>query len=192
LLIARNKFGTAELEHLKVTIPGEHTTANFLFSYAFPKIKNKEYILFSEIEDAVANNKVDAGVIIHENRFTYALKGLVEIMDLGEYWESQTHTPIPLGGIAVRREFKNELKFKVERIIKKSIEFAFLNPELSLDFIRKNAQALNDEVIKKHIQLYVNDFSISLGDKGKEAIELFFDKAYELGFLNELPKDIFV
>ncbi|MDA8963554.1 1,4-dihydroxy-6-naphthoate synthase [bacterium] len=160
----------------KVAIPGKYTTANSLFQLAFPNCKNTTEIIFSEIEDAVLNERVDAGVIIHENRFTYEQKGLQKVMDLGEYWESETGLPIPLGGIAVLRTFNTDIQQKVQRVLKRSIEYAFQNPKSSEDYVCKYAQEMSYDIMKKHIELYVNEYSVNLGVNGREAIEYLFQK----------------
>jgi 1,4-dihydroxy-6-naphthoate synthase len=172
LLISNKKQGMSKEEVAKSTIaiPGENTTANLLFSLAFPKAKNKKFIVFHEIEDAVLKGEVDAGVIIHESRFTYQQKGLHKIMDLGEYWEMQTSLPIPLGGIVVKRSLSREVIVKVDSLIKKSAEFAFSNYPLLADYVKQHSQEMNETVMKQHIDLYVNDFSIQLGDQGKRAV----------------------
>jgi 1,4-dihydroxy-6-naphthoate synthase len=123
---------------------------------------------------------VDAGLIIHENRFTYHEKGLVKIIDLGEYWNSLIQAPIPLGGIVIKRHLDKDLQQKVNKLIKKSVEFAFQNPESSMQYVKQNAQEMNEEVMKKHINLYVNSFSLDLGDIGINAVELMFNKGKEL------------
>lgn len=161
---------------LKVAIPGVNTTANLLFSLSFPKTKNKTEVLFSKIEDEVLSGKYDLGVIIHESRFTYIDKGLKKIIDLGEWWEEQTKSPIPLGCIAIRKTFPKEVQKKVERIIRRSVEYAFANPDSSQPFVKKYSQEMDDRVIKEHINLYVNRFSVSLGRKGKNAVKLFLRK----------------
>ena len=180
LLISKNDHTLKDVDNLTIAVPGEFTTANFLLKFAFPKISSKKIILFSDIEKAVLDEKVDAGVIIHESRFTYAEKGLKKIADLGEYWERVTKQPIPLGGIVAKKNLPEETIFLFNKLIKQSVEFAFANPESSKDFIKANAQELDDEVIKKHIDLYVNKFSLSLGRKGKIAINTFFEKAKDL------------
>jgi 1,4-dihydroxy-6-naphthoate synthase len=175
-----------------IAVPGKHTTANFLFSIFFPESNNKVEMIFSEIEDAVLSGKVDAGVIIHENRFTYEKKGLKKICDLGELWEQETKQPIPLGGIVVKRNLPEEVKQKINRAMKKSVEFAFANPNSSFEFVKQNAQEMDEDVRKKHIALYVNEFSISLGEKGKRAVEALFQKAKDVGMISEIRKDIFI
>ncbi|MGZ4098128.1 MAG: MqnA/MqnD/SBP family protein, partial [Bacteroidia bacterium] len=131
--------------------------------------------------EAVLSGKVDAGLLIHENRFTYEEKGLKKIMDLGEYWDSLIHAPIPLGGIAIKRSFDNKLQQKINRLVKKSVEFAFANPESCMSYVKEHAQEMSEEVMKKHIALYVNKFSIDLGEEGRKAVELMFNKAKETG-----------
>lgn len=179
LLVHSTKF-KLDLENMKVAIPGKLTTANLLLSIAFPDLKDKKEYVFNEIENAVLSGEVDAGLIIHENRFTYKEKGLEKILDLGEYWDAMIHAPIPLGGIVIKRDMDPELQQKVNRLIKKSVEFAFANPESCMDYVRAHAQEMSEEVMKKHIALYVNDFSIDLGETGINAVKLLFNKAKEL------------
>ncbi len=176
----------------KIAIPGKYTTANFLLSLAFPEAKNKVEMVFSEIENAVLSGKVDAGLIIHENRFTYEQKGLKKIIDLGEYWEELAKAPIPLGGIVIKRNFPEELKKKFDRVLRKSVEYAFANPKSSLNFVKANAQEMSEEVMYKHIDLYVNNYSVDLGVEGKRAVKLLFDKAQELRVINKIEEEIFL
>lgn len=177
---------------LKIAIPGKYTTANFLLSLAFPDAKNKVEMVFSDIEDAVLTGKVDAGLIIHENRFTYEQKGLKKIIDLGEYWETLAKAPIPLGGIVIKRSFPDDLKKKFDRVLRKSVEYAFANPKSSLNFVKANAQEMSEEVMYKHIDLYVNNYSVDLGVEGKRAVKLLFDKAQELGVINKIEEAVFL
>lgn len=192
LLISACNQQPTTINQLRIAIPGKYTTANFLFSLAFPNAKNKVEMVFSEIEDAVLSGKVDAGLIIHENRFTYEQKGLKKIIDLGEYWETLTKAPIPLGGIVIKRSFPDELKRKFDRVLRKSVEYAFANPESSLNFVKANAQEMSEEVMYKHIDLYVNNYSADLGAEGKRAVQLLFDKAQELGVINKIEEEIFL
>ena len=175
-----------------IAIPGINTTANFLFSIFYPEAKNKTEMVFSDIEDAVLLEKVDAGVIIHENRFTYEQKGLKKVCDLGDLWEKETKQPIQLGGIAVKRSLPVELQQKINRVMRRSVEFAFANPTSSYDYVKQNAQEMDEEVRKKHIALYVNQYSVDLGEKGRKAIETLFAKAIQAGIATALRKDIFV
>jgi len=159
-----------ELQDSTVVLPGMHTTAHMLFSLAFPYAKKKIFLPFHEIENAVLNGVADAGVIIHENRFTYADKGLIKLADLGEIWETNTGQPIPLGGIVMRRELDPELLEKTDRVIRRSLEYAFAHyPELP-DYVKEHAQEMDESVMRKHIDLYVNDFSLSLGKEGRAAV----------------------
>ena len=176
LVISDFGFRISDLNNGKIAIPGKNTTANLLFSLAFPKATNKIEMLFSEIEDAILKRKVDAGVIIHESRFTYKQKGLKKITDLGKWYEKKTKQPIPLGGIVMKKSLPKELRNKVNRIIRRSVEFAFVHPDSSKAFIKKYAQEMDDAVIKKHIALYVNKFSISMKKKGNEAVKFFMKK----------------
>ncbi len=159
------------INNLTIGIPGEHTTAHLLFSMAFPDAKRKKFMVFSSIEDALLKEEIDCGVIIHENRFTYAQKGLKKIIDLGDYWEQRMHVPIPLGGIVMRKNFEPGIIAEVDNLIRESLQFAFSNyPELP-DYVRQHSQEMEESVMRKHIDLYVNDFSLNLGDEGRSAIE---------------------
>jgi 1,4-dihydroxy-6-naphthoate synthase len=162
---------------LRLAIPGKLTTANFLLSIAYPWMKNKQELVFSAIEDALQGNSVDLGLIIHENRFTYPNKGLLKIMDLGSYWESFSGCAIPLGGIVVNRKLPIDLQLKINRLLRKSVEFAFENPKSGIDFIRSHAQAMDEEVMYQHIALYVNEYSVHLGETGRKAIDTLFKQA---------------
>ncbi len=176
----------------KIGIPGKYTTANFLLGLALPEASNKQEMVFSGIEDALLTNKIDIGLIIHENRFTYQDKGLKKIIDLGDYWEKRTGYPIPLGGIVANRNLPEELQHKVNRVLRRSVEFAFENPKSGLEFIRSHAQEMSEEVMYKHIELYVNKYSVDLGEEGKKAIKLLFDTAREKNIIPEIGEGIFV
>jgi len=170
LLIANSRFQISDLvEDQLIAIPGENTTAHLLFSLAYPNAKNKIFLRYDEIEPFVLANK-GLGVIIHENRFTYQDKGLIKIIDLGDYWEKETNNPIPLGGIVVRRNYNIELQKKIDALIKKSIEYAFSNYPALTDYIRIHSQEMSEDVMRKHIDLYVNNYSIDLGKDGQSAI----------------------
>jgi 1,4-dihydroxy-6-naphthoate synthase len=171
LVAAREKrMEDSGLETLRIALPGQHTTAHMLFSLAFPQARGKIFMPFHEIEQAVLNGTVDAGVIIHENRFTYADKGLFKWADLGQFWEEHTGNPIPLGGIVMRRDIPTDIMRKVDRVIRRSLEYARAHdPELP-EYVRANAQEMDPEVMRKHISLYVNDFSLTLGSEGRAAV----------------------
>jgi 1,4-dihydroxy-6-naphthoate synthase len=194
VLIAKEDIShlTSHISHLQIAIPGKYTTANFLLSIAFPDANNKTEMVFSEIENAVLSGKVDAGLIIHENRFTYQSKGLKKLIDLGEFWETKTGLPIPLGGIAIRKNLSSDVKLKVERLIRKSIEFAFANPEASKEYVRCHSQEMEACVIQSHINLYVNNYSLSLGEEGGKAIKEMYSIAKQNGIIPQIPEDIFV
>jgi len=169
LLISKEEIGLLSVEENRVAIPGEHTTAHLLFSLAFPNAKQKVFLRYDEIEEFVLAGE-GVGVIIHENRFTYAEKGLKKIIDLGDYWETKTGNAIPLGGIVIRREIAQNIQEKVELLIGQSIEHAYsVYPELS-DYIRMHSQEMSEDVMRKHIELYVNAFSTDLGAEGRNAV----------------------
>lgn len=177
LLIAKAPMNPDEINEARIAIPGKFTTANLLLGLAYPNIKQKTPMLFSDIEDAVVNGDVDAGLIIHENRFTYQDKGLVKLLDLGEYWESNFHAPIPLGGIVVKRSLAPDIQQKVDRVLRRSVQYAWDNPDDSQSYVAEYAQAMDPKVMQQHIDLYVNRFTEDLGTEGKAAIEKLFDTA---------------
>ncbi len=194
LLISKREMPIAELDNpnYKIGIPGKYTTANFLLGLALPNATNKQEMVFSEIEDALLDEKIDVGLIIHENRFTYQNKGLKKIIDLGDYWEKQTSCAIPLGGIVANRKLPFEAQQKINRVLKKSVQFAFDHPKSGLEFIRSHAQEMSEEVMYKHIDLYVNQYSLDLGIEGRKAINLLFDTAREKGIIPEIKQGIFL
>jgi len=192
LLISKKKIYPDEIEHLKIAIPGVHTTANLLFSIAFPKATNKKEYLFSDIETAILDQEVDAGLIIHENRFTYLNKGLIKIVDLGEFWENSTHQTIPLGGIVVKRSLSNQTQVQINQMIRKSIEYAYANPSSATAFMKQYAQEMQEDIMKQHTDLYVNNFTFDLGQDGQKSIEMLYTKAFDLGLIPSLPQDVFV
>ena len=179
LLISKSRIEdrASEIEKLNIALPGKNTTANLLFSFAYPAAKNRKYMIFSAIEESVLNEQTELGVIIHENRFTYRQKGLHKVTDLGEYWEEKMHVPVPLGGIALKRSVDKETSLKIDRLIKKSIEFAFANYPLITDYVKQHSQEMSEDVMRQHIELYVNNFSIDLGDEGKQAVKTLYGVA---------------
>jgi len=172
LLIAKTQIPKLEsqIQQLSVAIPGENTTANLLFSLAFPQATKKKFIPFTAIEDSVLQNRTDCGVIIHENRFTYEKRGLVKLIDLGEFWEQQTALPIPLGGIIIRKGYNFDLKNRINDLIRKSIEASFRQYPNFSAFVKMHANEMEEQIMRKHIDLYVNDFSLDLGIEGIKAI----------------------
>ncbi|GGH11481.1 1,4-dihydroxy-6-naphthoate synthase [Sphingobacterium alkalisoli] len=182
----------AALQDLRVGIPGRYTTANFLLGLAFPTLQSKQELVFSDIEQALLDNEIDLGLIIHENRFTYQDKGLFKVVDLGDFWEKKTQQPIPLGGIVIKRDLPAEIKLLVNQLIRESVEYAFANPKSGLEYIRSHAQEMEETVMYKHIALYVNKYSIHLGKDGRSAVNILFDKALELGLIPKFDTNIFL
>lgn len=192
LLIAKSKDVLDKINEATIGIPGKYTTANFLCSLAFPEAQNKIELVFNEIEDEILRGCVDAGVIIHENRFTYQNKGLVKLLDLGEYWETTTKMPIPLGGIVVRKDLPKTIQKKIQRVLQRSVRFAFENPESSKNFVAQYAQEMDETVRQQHIDLYVNHYTESLGKVGKAAVKYLFNTAYQKKITAYYTSDIFI
>lgn len=163
-----------------VAIPGKNTTAHLLFALAYPHHTHKKFMLFNEIEDAVLNKMVDAGVIIHENRFTYQQKGLKKILDLGEYWEDKLKVPIPLGGIVAHKKIDEKLVPKIDALIKKSIEYAFANYPQLPEYVKIHAQEMDETIMRKHIDLYVNNHTLNLSETGHQAIKKIIELHQQL------------
>jgi 1,4-dihydroxy-6-naphthoate synthase len=175
LLITRAETKDIDINNATIAIPGQHTTAHFLFSMTYPHAKKKSFKVFHEIEDAVLHNEVDAGVIIHENRFTYQDKGLYKLMDLGAYWEENLRIPIPLGGIVAHKRIDIAIVKKIDRLIKKSIEYAFTNYPNMSDYVKMHSQEMSESVMRQHIDLYVNKYSLDLGEDGLAAVRKLED-----------------
>ncbi len=177
---------------LRVGIPGKYTTANFLLGLALPALQDKIELVFSDIEQALLEERIDLGLIIHENRFTYQDKGLHKVVDLGDYWERTTGSPIPLGGIVIKRSLDPQLKLHVNKLIRQSVQYAFAHPKSSVDYVRSHAQEMEEEVMYKHIELYVNRYSENLGDEGRRAIQQMFDKALDLNIIPSMSQPLFL
>ncbi len=192
LLISNRKIEPGEINTSRIAIPGKHTTANLLFSIAWPEAKNKTEYLFSDIEEILLKNQADAGLIIHESRFTYHKKGLQKITDLGEYWERTTGLPIPLGLITVNRRIDPDIALKVNRLIRRSLEYAYHDSLASYDFVTSNAREMDSTVMNNHIKLYVNRFSLNLGRDGKKSISELFRIAFEKNIIPQIPDQIFL
>ena len=192
LLIARRPLAEPEINQGRLAIPGRYTTANFLLSLAYPQAVHKTEMLFSKIEEAVLTGQADAGLIIHENRFTYESRGLVKIVDLGEYWETTTGLPIPLGGIVVQRHLPAEVLATINRVMRRSVDFARESPEATRDFVKAHAQEMEEKVMFQHIDLYVNDYTSDLGAAGREAIRHLFKVAREKAIIPQAPHSIFL
>jgi 1,4-dihydroxy-6-naphthoate synthase len=188
-----------------IAIPGENTTAHFLFSQAFPAAKNKRFMRFDEIEDWVLHSGskhkkhedqnalplgeglggAGLGVIIHENRFTYQQKGLHKWLDLGEYWEESTGFPIPLGGIVIKKSIETETQKTIDQLIRKSLEYAFENYPRLTDYVKMHSQEMSEDVMRQHINLYVNDFSLDMGETGRAAVCKLLDTLQPASTIDE-------
>lgn len=192
LMISKDDIPRSKIEFCLIGIPGKLTTANFLLSMAFPEAATKKEMVFNTIEDGLLNEAIDIGLIIHENRFTYLHKGLKKIIDLGEWWEQKYQLPIPLGGIVTRRNFDQDLKSKINRVLKRSVEYALANPAQTMDYVRAHAQEMEEAVMQQHIHLYVNDFSVDLGEEGKAAIEALYAVAGDKKIIPNMYYPIFV
>ena len=192
LLISKRRIGISELPKLRIAIPGKYTTANLLFSIAWPEVKNKTEYLFSKIEDALLADEVDAGLIIHETRFTYFRRGLHKLADMGEYWETLTGLPIPLGAIVIKRNIPDDIAQKVNRVVRRSLEYAYKDSFASYDFVSGNAREMDSTIMNNHIKLFVNEYTLNLGPRGREAIIQLFRMAFEKGVIPVLPERIFL
>lgn len=191
LLIAKEMLNAQDVNHQTIAIPGKNTTAHLLFSLAFPAAGRKEFLRYDEVENFVLEGK-GLGVIIHENRFTYEAKGLKKIMDLGTYWEQTVGTAIPLGGIVIDKNLPLDVQKQTENLIKQSTALSFEHyPKLS-EFITKNAQEMSEDVMRKHINLYVNDFTLQLGEEGKKAVRALMQVYATLNNGKAIPNDFFI
>ena len=191
LLIAKQAIGLDNIDSLNIAIPGVNTTANLLLSLAYPNATNKTAYTFNEIEEAVLNEEVGAGLIIHENRFTYQAKGLHKLIDLGDWWEQYSGAAIPLGGIVANRDLDSDTIAIVDELIKESVAYSWEQyPKLS-PYITNHAQEMVEDVMRQHIELYVNDYTTDLGAEGTQAIKTLFAKAKEANLIKDLPQNIF-
>jgi 1,4-dihydroxy-6-naphthoate synthase len=192
LLISKHPIDTSQLSSKRIAIPGKYTTANLLFSIAWPHAVNKTEYLFSGIEDALLRDEEDAGLIIHETRFTFEKRGLIRIADMGEYWENLTGKPIPLGAIVINRSVPEEIALKVNRILRRSIEYAMKDSTASYEFVSGHAREMDRSVMDSHIKLYVNEFTLNLGKEGKDAVRSLFSIASEKRVIPSVPGRIFL
>jgi len=192
LLVSKKPVEVPFSPELSVAIPGRRTSANLLLSTFFPMLSQKKEVLFSDIEEAVLSGKSDLGLLIHESRFTYAQKGLVKLADLGERWEQLHRQPIPLGCIAVRRSLPDQVKKRIERSLKQSVLHAFANPADSATYVRSHAAEMSEEVQRQHIELYVNRFSVDLGEEGRAAVRYLFNAGYRQNILPKAVEPIFL
>jgi 1,4-dihydroxy-6-naphthoate synthase len=192
LLVSNRELGSSELKGARIAIPGRYTTANLLFSIAWPDAKNKTEYLFSDIPDVLLRGEADAGLIIHETRFTYAAKGLTRIADLGEFWETLTGMPVPLGAIVIRRDISMDIALKVNRIVRRSLEYAYRDSFASFRFVSEHANDMDSTVMNNHIKLFVNEYTLNLGLNGREAIYELFRIAGDKKVIPALPDRIFL
>jgi len=170
LLVAARPVPLSEMGELTIAVPGELTTAAMLLRLAFPEATRTKVMLFSLIEEAVLKGEVDAGVLIHEGRFTYASRGLTRLADLGELWEIQTGLPIPLGGIAAKRSLGAETIGEINRLVKSSVMAARQDSDAAMPYVIRYAREMDPEVMKKHIDLYVNEATLDVGLQGRLAV----------------------
>ncbi|ALC14820.1 1,4-dihydroxy-6-naphthoate synthase [Desulfuromonas soudanensis] len=192
LVVARREAALEDLRSRRIAIPGLLTTANLLLQLHGSGFDNLVVLPFHRIMEAVSSGEVEAGVIIHESRFTYRDQGLVEILDLGAWWEEETGAPIPLGGILARRSLGAEVIARADRALRRSVEYALAHPGEARAYIKAHAQELSDTVIDSHIALYVNHFSVDLGDEGIRAVETLFARAEARGILPPQDLPLFV
>jgi 1,4-dihydroxy-6-naphthoate synthase len=183
LLVSRKECSMATLRNKPVALPGMYTTAALLLRLFAPQLDNLVYMPFDRIMPAVVSGEVAAGVIIHESRFTFREYGLFQLVDLGEWWEADTGCPIPLGGIVAKSSLGSEVIDTVGRLIAESIDHAFANPRSSREYIRSHSQEMSDEVCDAHIRLYVNDFSLDLGEEGRRAVAVLMARGEAAGLL---------
>lgn len=192
LVIAARETSMEELRGKRIAIPGQLTTANLLLQLFGEGYENVLILPFDRIMEAVKRGVAAAGVIIHESRFTYRDHGLVQVLDLGEWWERTTGLPIPLGGILARRSLGASLIRTIDRAVRQSVEYALARPEEPKAYIKTHAQELSDQVTASHIALYVNDFSLDLGEEGVKAVETLFARAEERGIIPPCDLPLFV
>lgn len=191
LIVARPDFKLKYMESARVAVPGLWTTARLLLGLFAPEVRNLMPMAFDQIMPATAKGDVDAGVIIHEGRFTYPAYGLVKIVDLGQWWENKTGLPIPLGGIAVHRDLGPELAGRIEKVIRNSTAWAIDHPDETTAYIQAHAQEMAPEVICQHIGLYVNNFTLDMGLEGEAATAALFTQARAAGFFQDDSVPVF-
>ncbi|MEW6714927.1 MAG: 1,4-dihydroxy-6-naphthoate synthase [Nitrospirota bacterium] len=197
LLVSKKDYRISDLKDKKIAIPGRLTTANLLLQLHEPLFISHTsdllYVMsFEKILAAVASGEVEAGLIIHESRFTYPSHGLRKVIDLGEWWEDETGLPIPLGGIIAKRSLGGNLHKRINNIIKSSIEYSLLHPSEPMEYIKKHSQELSNDVIKQHIDLYVNKYSLDIGDDGEKAVQELFRMAEEAGIIPKSKEPLFI
>ncbi|HPR27771.1 MAG TPA: 1,4-dihydroxy-6-naphthoate synthase [Chitinophagales bacterium] len=191
LLISADPIPLSKVDYCVVGIPGRLTTANLLFSLAFPDAITKKELVFSAIEQELLDDRIDVGVIIHENRFTYESKGLHKLLDLGTFWEEKYGVAVPLGGIMIRRSLGDAVQHRVNDLIRQSVSYAFSHPEVSAPYVAQHAQEMDLAVMQQHISLYVNEHSLDLGEDGRNAIEHMYRETHAIGLTPAVLQPIF-
>ena len=191
LLISADPIPLSKVDYCVVGIPGRLTTANLLFSLAFPDAITKKELVFSAIEQELLDDRIDVGVIIHENRFTYESKGLHKLLDLGTFWEEKYGVAVPLGGIMIRRSLGDAVQHRVNDLIRQSVSYAFSHPDVSAPYVAQHAQEMDPAVMQQHISLYVNEHSLDLGEDGRSAIEHMYRETHAIGLTPAVLQPIF-
>ena len=192
LLVAADKIDPSDLRGKVIAVPGRYTTAKLLLRLFDPGLENFLVMPFNEIMDAVLSGQADAGLIIHESRFTYHGFGLHKLVDLGEWWEGETGLPIPLGGIVAKRSLGAETIASIERALRAGVEYAHSHPAAATTYIREHSQEMSEQVCAAHIKLYVNDFSADLGEEGERAIDELFRRAENAGIIPASRAALFI
>lgn len=192
LLIANEKLDTQKLVSKTVAVPGKYTTALLLLRLFNPSLTNFIVLPFDRIMDAVKDGRADAGLVIHESRFTYEKRGFRKLLDLGEWWEQETGLPIPLGGIVAKRSLGKDVIKIIEQALQKGVKYAKANPNEAANYIREHSQEIREDICAAHIKLYVNDFSTELGEEGKFAIDCLIKRAEDAGIIPTSLNSIFI
>jgi 1,4-dihydroxy-6-naphthoate synthase len=192
LVVSRRFTRMGELKGRRIAVPGRYTTAYLLLRLFDPELDSFIFLPFHEIMGAVASGEADAGVIIHESRFTFSDHGLTRLLDLGDWWENETGHPIPLGGIVAKRSLGEKTVAILEQMLRASVEYAFAHPGAANAYIRAHSQEMSDEVCAAHIELYVNRFSLDLGKEGEAAVTALLSRAEAAGLVPSSPESIFL
>lgn len=183
LVIAAESYGPDDMDRCRIVLPGKWTTAHLLFRMWAPQAHQRRFISYDKIFDALRKGEADCGVIIHESRFTFESAGFRPVIDLGAWWEEQTGLPIPLGCIAVHRRLPLPVADQLDQAIRESIRQARCDPDAALPYIRAHAREMTAEVLRAHIDTFVNEFSLDLGEKGREAVQMLEMRARQAGAL---------
>jgi len=192
LVVSKELHAPGDLKGKRIAVPGQHTTACLLLQLYEPTLGELIFLPFDQIMSAVSAGQVDAGLIIHESRFTYQSYGLRKILDLGEWWETTTGLPLPLGGIAAKRSLGPASLAAISLLVRSSVEYARRHPVETLRYVRAHSQEMSEEVCASHIALYVNDYSLDPGPEGERAAELLFARGAQLGLFPRSCAPLFV